>query len=94
MNSWLLKRQASLNIHGLPYTLDCLTKLMDFYGWNNWPGFYPVCLNRLPEEEMVTLLQDEEFLIYTSLGLSHGAEHGLADRVSTEWESDGLFERY
>jgi ribonuclease Z len=40
--------------------------LMGFYGWKNWPGFYPVEFNRVASAERSPLLTSEDFRIYTS----------------------------
>jgi ribonuclease Z len=42
MTSWLLGRQAPLVIHGLPETLAGMQTILEAYGWQRWPGFFPV----------------------------------------------------
>lgn len=87
MNSWLLGRQAPLEIYGLAYTLDRVEKLMGYYDWETWPNFFPVHFHRLPEEEMSPILHSPEFSIYASpvchlvptLGLR--IEFPLSDKV-------------
>jgi ribonuclease Z len=66
MNSWLLGRQRPLHIHGLAYTLERIEKLMDFYEWSIWPGFYPVEFHPVAEQELSLLLDYPEFRLYTS----------------------------
>lgn len=66
MNSWLLGRSAPLQIYGLEHTLGRVEKMMDFYEWRNWPGFFPVSFHPLPAEEMTPVLESEEFRIYAS----------------------------
>jgi ribonuclease Z len=39
---------------------------MGFYGWKNWPAFYPVEFSRVASEERSPLLTSEDFRIYTS----------------------------
>jgi ribonuclease Z len=66
MDLWLLGRQQELRIYGLDFTLDRLEKMMDLYGWDTWPRFFPVKMVRLPEETM-TLIQDhDEWKIFSS----------------------------
>jgi ribonuclease Z len=67
MNSWLMGRSKLLNIYGLTHTLDRVENLMDAYDWKEWPNFYPVVFHRLPEAEMVSLIEVNEFKIYASL---------------------------
>ncbi len=66
MNMWLLGRKRPLHIYGLHYTMDCLEDLMGFYGWQEWPNFFPVAFIRLPEEEGVLVLEGPEFRILAS----------------------------
>lgn len=66
MNMWLLGHDKPLNIYGLHYTLDRIEDLMGFYGWADWPHFFPVAFHRLPIQEMVTLLDCEEMSIFSS----------------------------
>ena len=66
MNSWLLGRRQPLDIYGLSYTLERLEKMMDFYDWATWPDFFQVNFQPVPEEEMVSVLESDEFRIYSS----------------------------
>lgn len=63
MNMWLMGRTLPLNIFGLNHTLDRIEDLMGFYGWSEWPDFFPVVFNRLPTKEMITVLDCEDFRI-------------------------------
>ena len=66
LDLWLLGRKRLLRISGLAETLNKLEKMMEMYGWDDWPGFFPVQLNRLPEEEMTFVLEDSEWRIVAS----------------------------
>ena len=66
MNMWLMGRRQPLNIYGLHYTLDRIEDLMGFYGWSEWPNFFPVVFHRLPSEEMTLVLECEEFRFFSS----------------------------
>ncbi len=66
MNMWLLGHRKALNIYGLQATLDPMEQLMDAYGWDDWPNFFPVTFHRLPETNMTLALDDDEFRIFTS----------------------------
>lgn len=58
MNMWLTGRTAPLRVYGLHHCLKRVEDMMGFYGWENWPGFFPVAFHRLPETENVELLKD------------------------------------
>lgn len=66
MNLWLLGRREPIRIYGLEHTLLRTEKMMEFYDWNNWPGFFSVTFQVLPEEERVLVLEGEEIRIYAS----------------------------
>jgi ribonuclease Z len=66
MNMWLMGRRHPLKIYGLHYTLDRIEDLMGFYGWSEWPNFFPVVFYRLPSEEMTPVLECEEFRFFSS----------------------------
>ncbi|MEW6716177.1 MAG: MBL fold metallo-hydrolase [Chloroflexota bacterium] len=66
MNMWILKRTQPLIIYGLHHTLDRVEHLMRFYGWEDWPNFFPVVFHRLPAEEMVPVLENSEYRIHAS----------------------------
>jgi ribonuclease Z len=66
MDMWLLGRGAPLMIHGLEHTLERMEGLMGFYGWKNWPGFYPVEFNRVAPAELTPMLVTEDFRLYSS----------------------------
>lgn len=67
MNMWLMGRHQALNIYGLHHTLDRIEDLMGFYGWSEWPDFFPVVFYRLPAQEMISVLDCDEFHIFASL---------------------------
>lgn len=66
MDMWLLGRKQRLHVYGLSYTLDRLETLMNLYGWHDWPGFYPVVLHRLPNEEMTLVVECSSLRILAS----------------------------
>lgn len=66
MGMWLMGRTTPLNIYGLHYTMDRLEDLMGFYGWAEWPNFFPVGFYRLPEAEFAHVLDCDEFKIQSS----------------------------
>jgi ribonuclease Z len=66
MNMWLLGHRKPLNVYGLKATIDPLEQLMDAYGWDDWPNFFPVTFHRLPETRMTLALEDDEYRVFTS----------------------------
>lgn len=66
MDMWLMGRTKPINIYGLHYTMDKLEALMGFYGWDEWPGFFPVGFYRLPVAEGAPVLECPEFNISSS----------------------------
>ena len=63
MNMWLMGRHASLTVYGLQHTLDRIESLMGMYGWSEWPHFFPVVFQRLPEKAGTPVIESEEFRI-------------------------------
>ncbi|MFN2121726.1 MAG: MBL fold metallo-hydrolase [Anaerolineales bacterium] len=66
LDMWLMGRKKPLDIYGLHHTLDRLESMMGFYGWNEWPGFFPVAFHRLPAEEMMPVVECSEFRLLSS----------------------------
>ncbi|MFN2151563.1 MAG: MBL fold metallo-hydrolase [Anaerolineales bacterium] len=66
MSLWLIGRTTPLNLHGLAHTLNCIEKMMELYEWHTWPRFFPVNFHRLPEGEMVPVLETADFRIFAS----------------------------
>jgi ribonuclease Z len=55
-----------LNIYGLQYTIERMESLMGLYKWTEWPGFYPVRFIPLPDKELVSVIDCDEFHIFAS----------------------------
>jgi ribonuclease Z len=66
MDMWLMGRTRPLNIYGLHYTMDRLEELMNFYGWAEWPNFFPVGFYRLPAAEYAPVMDSNEFKVHSS----------------------------
>lgn len=66
MDLWLLGRKKELRIYGLAYTLDRLETMMDLYGWDTWPQFFPVRMHRIDEEDMVLVQENDQWRIFSS----------------------------
>jgi ribonuclease Z len=66
MDMWLLGRKRPLDIYGLHHTLDRIEDLMGFYNWEHWPNFFPVTFHRLPQTELIPVLENNEFRVFAS----------------------------
>jgi ribonuclease Z len=66
MDMWLMGRRRPLDVYGLHHTLDRVENLMGFYGWSDWPDFFPVAFHRLPLKDMTQVLECPDFRIYAS----------------------------
>jgi ribonuclease Z len=70
MDMWLEKRTAPLAVYGLDVTLDKAKQLLDLFGWQNWPGMYPVHFIAIPESGLDGFIQDQEVKL-TALPVEH-----------------------
>ena len=59
-------RRKPINIYGLHYTLDRVENLMGFFGWAEWPDFFPVAFYRLPMQEMTPVIDSSDFRMFAS----------------------------
>jgi ribonuclease Z len=50
----------------LDYTLERVKKNLELYNWTRWPEFFPVKFSRLPEKEMSTVLESEDWKVFAS----------------------------
>jgi ribonuclease Z len=66
MNMWLMGRRLPLNIYGLHHTLDRVEEMMRLYSWSEWPDFFPVVFYRLPAQEMIPVLECDEFRLFAA----------------------------
>ncbi|NJL57675.1 MBL fold metallo-hydrolase [bacterium] len=63
MHMWLLGRQAPLRFYGLHHCINRTEDLMAGYGWQEWPGFFPVAFHRVSERPRAPVLENEDFKI-------------------------------
>ncbi|RME06841.1 MAG: MBL fold metallo-hydrolase [Anaerolineae bacterium] len=66
MNMWLLGRRQPLFLYGLEYTLTRVKWLMDAYGWQTWPDFFPVHFCEIAEQPLAPVVETEEFRLWAS----------------------------
>ena len=63
MHMWQMGRTAPLRFYGIPHCLDRVEGMMDMYGWEYWPGFFPVSFARIGLQEDTLLFENGDFLI-------------------------------
>lgn len=66
MDLWLLGRRKKMRVHGLAYTLDRFEKMMELFDYCNWPGFFDLEFNRIPENEFEPVLENDALRILCS----------------------------
>lgn len=66
LGSWLLGRERPLDIYGLAFTLERLQKMMDLFGWDEWPHFFQVNLHIIPDQEQAVILNTSKLIITAS----------------------------
>jgi ribonuclease Z len=66
MDLWLLGRQEPISIYANQHALSRIKKMMDLFDWQEWPNFYPVKFNEIPEREMHIVMADSDIEIYAS----------------------------
>jgi ribonuclease Z len=66
MNLWLMGRQEPLSIFGLDHTLERVEKMMNLYGWTEWPKFFPVTMHQIPDTELAVVIDNQEYRILAS----------------------------
>ncbi len=66
MDMWLRGRRRPLDIYGIHHTMTRVEDMMNLYGWQRWPHFFPVAFHYLPDEEKTPVLECEEFRIFSS----------------------------
>ena len=63
MHMWQKGRQAPIRFHGIPHCLDRVEGTMDMYGWEFWPGFFPVSFTRIAMADDTPLFENRDFAI-------------------------------
>ncbi|MEN8241283.1 MAG: MBL fold metallo-hydrolase [Chloroflexota bacterium] len=58
-------RSDPLTIYANQHCLDLTQQVLEFYNWDKWHNF-PVTFITIPDEEMVEVLKDEQFSIFSS----------------------------
>ncbi len=66
MDMWLLGRKQPLDVYGLSHTLERTQTMMELYGWQEWPSFFPLRFHPLPEQEGVPVFACDEFRVRAS----------------------------
>ena len=63
MHLWQFGRADPIHFFGIPHCLDRVEGMMDMYGWEYWPGFYPVSFHSIQPKNDMLLYENADFLI-------------------------------
>ena len=66
LGMWLSGREKPIQIFGLDHTISRIKTLMDMYGWNNWPNFYPIYYKIISDEKLQPVLSSKGINIIAS----------------------------
>jgi ribonuclease Z len=66
MGMWLMGRKMPLHVYGLEHALNRTKIMMDLYGWDTWPDFFPIIFHPLDEGERIPVFRCEEFEVTAS----------------------------
>ncbi|MCE1252745.1 MAG: MBL fold metallo-hydrolase [Anaerolineae bacterium] len=66
MGWWLLGRRRTLDVYGLPHTLQRVKAMLDLYELLTWPDFFEVRFHEIPELENQLVLEDESMRVLSS----------------------------
>jgi ribonuclease Z len=65
MGMGLLKREKPINIYANDHCMDLMKQFLEAYQWDTW-HFFPVHFHLIPERAMHTILDCDDFTVYTS----------------------------
>lgn len=65
MHMWQQARKTPLRFYGLIHCINRIQDTMSAYGWEEWPGFFPVAFHHVDEQDDAPLLENEDFLIHS-----------------------------
>ncbi len=63
MSLWLQGRKDELNVYGIGHTIERLKKMMDLFGWEKWPNFYPVEFHTIAEGNSQPVLETDSLSV-------------------------------
>jgi len=63
MHMWLSGRKAPMRIYGLHHCINRIEDTMEAYGWQEWPGFFPISFQRVSQRNNAPLLENKDFII-------------------------------
>lgn len=66
MDLWLLGRKQELHVWGLEHAVERAEKMLDLFGWDDWPGFYPLHFHALPETPRQLLFDTPDLRLFAS----------------------------
>lgn len=65
MDMWLLKRETSLNIYGLPVTLDKARALLTIFDWEKWANMFPVNFIPVSDKNIQKVINADDVCVST-----------------------------
>jgi ribonuclease Z len=63
MHMWQLGRKAPLRIYGIHHCINRVEDMMESFGWQEWPDFFPVSFHRVSSRDDAPLLENRDFRI-------------------------------
>lgn len=66
MSLWLLKRVKPLALHGMAVTVERTRQILDLFGCQKWPNFFPLHFHVVPMNELSLVLETKEFRVLSS----------------------------
>ncbi|MEN6434609.1 MAG: MBL fold metallo-hydrolase [Anaerolineaceae bacterium] len=66
MVMWLQGRQKPLQLYGLDVTLSKMHQNMQLYGYETWPGCYPMQYHPIPSENGTLVMENDDLKITSS----------------------------
>jgi ribonuclease Z len=66
MTMWLMGRRKPINIIGNQHTISRIKTLMDLYGWQDWPDFYPLSFIEVQNTNMSKIIDGSDLRIFAS----------------------------
>lgn len=63
MHMWLLGRKTPMRIYGLHHCINRIEDTMEAYGWQEWPGFFPISFQRISQRDDAPLLENNDFRV-------------------------------
>ena len=67
MAMWLQGRSEKLHVYGFGHSIERLQRMMELFGWDKWPNFYPVEFHTVAEGDSQPVLDIPELAVTGTL---------------------------